>query len=368
MRHLALRLGAPATLLALSLTAACSSGTGASGDTTGAGTTQTAGGLASVWLVTSAPLAHSSLEDSAARALRQLPGVRGEVLESSPSRLPQDNIATALAHRPALVLAPPFEGSGYNLWTLAGDHPRQRFGVISDSRNDPPPNVSGYWIDVHESSYLAGLAAGGLTRTREVGAVLGFLGPAINQFFYGFEQGVLASCPSCTVTSADLGFDFDHPAHGRQAAEKLFRHGADIVFNLAGQSGLGVLQAAAKPGRFAIGVDADQDAVVPGHVIVSVLKRTDLTTAALVRSALDNTFDGGHVKHVGLAGGYSDLSWSTGSHVFRDRGPHALVRLLPAVMRDVDRARRDIFSGRVVVCDALNDPASQACSVLAAPS
>lgn len=94
----------------------------------------------------------------------------------------------------------------------------------------------------------------------------------------------------------------------------------------------------------------------------------DVTTSALVRSELRNTFDGGHVKRVGLAGGFSDLSWASGSRVFLDHGPAALVRRLPAVVREVDRARRDILSGRLVVCDALNDPGSPECAALAPPT
>lgn len=84
---------------------------------------------------------------------------------------------------------------------------------------------------------------------------------------------MLAACQGCRVTSADLGFGFGHPAHGKRVAEQLFRDGADIVCHVAGQSGLGVLQAAAKPGRLAIGVDTDQDGVVPAHVLVSVVQR-----------------------------------------------------------------------------------------------
>jgi basic membrane protein A and related proteins len=323
---------------------------------------------ASVWMVTGAPLATSPLEDRAAATLRRFPGIRAEILASSATQLPQDNVAAALAHRPDLLLVPPYEQDGYSVRALAEEHPRQRFGVISESPKNPPSNVAGYWIDVHESSYLAGLVAGSLTRTRQVGVVLGFVGPALNQFFYGFEQGVLAACAACRVTSADLAYDFAHPAHGKQVAEQLFRGGADVVFDVAGQSGLGVLQAASRPGRFAIGVDTDQDGLAPGHVIVSVLKRTDLTTAALVRSALDNTFDGGHVKRVGLAGGYSDLSWATGSRVFLDHGPTAMVERLPATVRAVDRARRDILAGRLVVCDALNAPDSAECAALDPPS
>jgi basic membrane protein A len=238
---------------------------------------------------------------------------------------------------------------------LANEFPDQKFGSPSELfAEELPPNLVSYQIDVHQSSFLVGLVVGKLTESKIVGAVVGGDSPGLNQFFYGYKQGVLEVCPDCQVLVSYLGFDFSNPTLGLETAKAQYDQGADIVYQIAGRSGEGVLEAAAQTGKYAIGVDSNQDEIQPGHVIVSMIKRVDMTTFLTVQSVVDGTFAGGF-KRLGMADGAAGLSWDEGSTTFEQQGPQEMTAKLPEIKTLVEDYRTRILNGQFEVCDALNE-------------
>lgn len=241
--------------------------------------------------------------------------------------------------------------------SLANEFPEQLFGSPSEIFADElPENLAAFQINTHENSFLAGIIAGSLTETKVVGAVVGGDAPALNQFFYGYKQGVLEVCPDCEVLVSYLGFNFADPTLGLENALALYDQDADIIFQVAGRSGEGVLSAAAQRGLYAIGVDSNQDFIEPGNVIVSVIKSVDITTYKLIESVIDGTFQGGF-SGLGMADGAASLSWDDGSTYFADNGPAEMVEKLPEVQSLVEEYRTQILSGEYEVCDALAETA-----------
>ena len=120
-----------------------------------------------------------------------------------------------------------------------------------------------------QGSYLAGAAAALTSRSGTIGFVGGVKGEVIGRFQAGYVAGARAVDPGIDVlvdylsVPPDLDGFVDQPA-GQRAATAMYRAGADVVFAAAGQSGLGVFEAAAalSGGRrgqlWAIGVDSDQ--------------------------------------------------------------------------------------------------------------
>ncbi|MDX6744190.1 BMP family ABC transporter substrate-binding protein [Actinocorallia sp. A-T 12471] len=347
-------LRATAVTAALTLAAACGGG---GGDTTADPD------AFSYSLITPGSAGDGGFIDSAIlgteRAKKEL-GVTGRVVEAESVSQQEGVIRSTVATRPDIIIAPGLDPE--SLLAVAGENPDQLFGVPSDIFADKlPDNVSAFSINVHESSFLGGYVAGSMTETKKVGAVLGIDNPGLNQFYYGYKQGVLAACPDCTVTPSYLNGEFGDPSVGQEAALALYQGGNDIVYAVAGLSGQGVLTAAKKEGKFAIGVDADQDGDAPGTVIVSVMKRVDQTTFQLIEAAKTGAFKAGFVQ-AGLADEVTGLSWSDGSTVFADKGPEKLASKVPAVTEKVNELREQILAGEIKVCDALNDPSSEACA------
>ncbi|WP_051172569.1 BMP family ABC transporter substrate-binding protein [Microbacterium indicum] len=289
-------------------------------------------------------------------------GVTGRVVEAESVSQQESVLRSTVATHPDIILAPGLDPD--SLLAVADENPDQLFGVPSDIYVDElPSNVQAYSINVSESSFLGGFVAGSMTETKKVGAVLGGDNPGINQFFYGYKQGVLAACPDCVVTPSYLNNEYSDPSVGQEAALALYQAGDDIVYAVAGLSGQGVFTAASQEGAYAIGVDSDQDGDAPGTVITSVMKRVDMTTFNLIKAAMDDEFQSGFVA-AGMADGVSGLSWDDGSTVFADNGPDALVAKLPDIQSSVADLQQQILDGDVTVCDALNDPTSDECVAL----
>lgn len=318
-------------------------------------------------LITPNPLGDRSFIDASARGVERANselGLSGQIIETNSIAEQETAIRAALAQGNDLILA--LAPDSETLLAIAAENPEQKFGVPSDIFVDTlPDNVQAFQVNVHEGSFLVGVVAGMMSETKTVGAVVGGDAPGLNQFFWAYKQGVLEVCPDCTVLVSYLGFDFANPTLGKEAAIAQYDQGADIVFQVAGRSGEGVLSAAAETGNFAIGVDSNQDFIQPGSIIVSMLKRVDVSTFLLVKDTLEGNFSGGF-HQISIADGATGLSWDEGSTDFEDNGPANMVAKLADVKARVEEYRSQILAGTFEVCDALNTPEAAVCAGLAA--
>ena len=304
-------------------------------------------------LITPNPLGDRSFIDASARGIEkanaELP-VKCDIIETNGVSEHETALRGAVSQGYDLVLGLAMDTEMFV--GLAEEFPDQKFGSPSEIfLEELPPNLVAYQIDVHESSFLVGLIVGSLTETKKVGAVVGGDAPGLNQFFYGYKQGVLEVCPDCEVLVSYLGFDFSNPTLGLETALGLYDQGADIIYQVAGRSGEGVLEAAAQRDLYAIGVDSNQDDIQPGHVIVSMLKKVESTTYDPIKLVVDGNFAGGFQRR-GMKEGFAGLSWDEGSTTFKDNGPDAMVEKLPEVEALVEEWRTKINNGEYKVCDA----------------
>ena len=125
-----------------------------------------------------------------------------------------------------------------------------------------------------------------------------------------------------------------------------------------------VLEAAAQRDLYAIGVDSNQDDIQPGHVIVSSLKKTEMTTYEPIKLLVDGNFAGGFQRR-GLKEGFAGLSWDDGSTTFEDNGPADMVAKIPDIKKLVEEYRAKIISGEVKVCDAFSPDTPECKDLLA---
>ena len=189
---------------------------------------------------------------------------------------------------------------------IAPKFPKVTF-VCIDGTSDIPGVVS---IDFkeHEGSFLAGALAGLMANNPKLklgkpGKVVGFVGgadwPVIRNFLVGYEQGVKYVDASIKVESVFAGTHYD-PAKGKEATLQAHKRGANIVFQAAGPSGLGVLEAARDAGFYAIGVDIDQCESQPGFIMASMLKRVDNAVYDTIKLAVEGKLAKGAVFPYGV--------------------------------------------------------------------
>jgi basic membrane protein A len=307
------------------------------------------------------PRGDRSFIDSAAagaeRAIAEL-GVKGTIVETAGTQEHDAAIRRAVQQHPDLIITIAVDPS--TIEEIADEFPDQKFAAQETFFPETPdyPNLALFNILTHENSYLAGIAAGMLTRTKTVGAVGGLDTPGINLFIVGFEEGVKSVCADCTLVRSYVG-GFSDPVTAKEQALSLYNGGADILYQVAGRSGEGVLEAAKETGNFAIGVDSNQDDLYPGTVIVSAMKRVDNVVFGFVKSIVDGTYQPG-LTNGGMSEGYAGLSWDVGvcSRTFDQNGPEDMVAKLPEVRAAIETAREKILSGEIKVTNVLEQPAS----------
>lgn len=158
---------------------------------------------------------------------------------------------------------------------------------ITTSGTSTAKNVAGMEFAFEEGSYLAGMIAGAMTRTGNIGMIGGTELPPVRRSFAAFEQGARSVNPGVRTVISYIG-NWDDVSAGREQAIAQISRNIDIIFQNADAAGLGVFQAAkeAKNVRV-IGSNSNQNDVAPEVMIGSVvidLPRAFLEVAREVKS------------------------------------------------------------------------------------
>ncbi|CAL9299856.1 BMP family ABC transporter substrate-binding protein [Streptomyces olindensis] len=180
---------------------------------------------------------------------------------------------------------------------VASKYPDTTFGIVDSVVEGK--NVASLVFAEEQASYLAGVAAAKATKSNTVGFVGGVDIPLIHKFEAGYKQGVEDTSGGkvkvisqyLTQTAEEGGFS--SPDKGKAAAEGQIEKKADVVYQAAGLSGQGVIEAAAKAKVWAIGVDSDQykqAALAPykQYILTSALKDVGGAVYALAKSVHDD--------------------------------------------------------------------------------
>jgi len=195
---------------------------------------------------------------------------------------------------------------------VAEEYPDQKFINLDDEMAEPPANVYIMGTKNNEMSFLAGAA--GALKAGELGEdKIGFVGgmdiPGINEFLVGYIEGAQAVNPDIKVATSYVG-SFTDTAKGKENALLLYNSGLSVIFAAAGQSGLGVIDAAVAQGKFVIGVDSDQAEALKDSkpemanvVITSAIKNIPENAVKAVDRAMKGEIPYGTREVFGIAEG-----------------------------------------------------------------
>lgn len=127
------------------------------------------------------------------------------------------------------------------------------------------PNFIGLQYAEDQAGYLAGIVAASISANGKVGAIGGInLVPAVVRYLQGYELGAKSVNPAIEVfadyvSTSDFNVAFNDPAAGKTFAEQFIdTNEVDVMFQVAGKTGNGVLEATCGAGIHGIGVDVDQ--------------------------------------------------------------------------------------------------------------
>ncbi|MEO7598095.1 MAG: BMP family ABC transporter substrate-binding protein [Opitutus sp.] len=224
---------------------------------------------------------------------------------------------------------------------VAKQYPAVKF-VIIDGVVDLP-NVRSVNFREQESSFICGMAAAMVSKTGKVGFVGGMDIPLIRKFALGYTEGARYVNPSVEVFQNMTGTTpaaWGDPTKGAELAKSQFGRGADVVFHAAGQTGLGVMQAAKDAGKLSIGCDSNQNYLHPGSVLTSAVKRVDVAVYTAFNDARNDTWKPGQLL-LGLKEGGVDFALDE----------HNRALITPEMEARLKQAKADIISGKIKVSE-----------------
>jgi basic membrane protein A len=231
---------------------------------------------------------------------------------------------------------------------IAPQYPDEKF-ITFDTTPDYTKcdckNVLGIMYQTSSAGYLAGYAAAKISKSGTIGEVVGMDFPTVTDFKVGFDQGAKAANPNIKILSEVAG-TFTDPAKGKEIALAQIGQGADIIFPIAGGTGIGSLQAVKDSGKLAVGVDSDQAAIFEATdpaqaavIFTSVEKKVGQSLYLALKGTIDGTQTYGHSELLGLKEGAVGIS--------KNKQYDAIV---PADVRaDVDAQEKKIQSGEITV-------------------
>jgi basic membrane protein A len=265
-----------------------------------------------VALLFSGFLGDQSFNDSAYAGIQRAAddfGIEVKVFESKEPGVWESNVVSAAQSGYDLVLCVSTNFQEF-IKRHAPEFPDIKFALI-DGIVEGHPNVSSAVFANNEGCFLTGLVAGlwttktslpGVNDDHVIGFVSGMDIPVVHDFLIGYKQGAELVLPDVEVLVSWAG-SWTDPVKGKELTLAQYSQGADVVMNVASGTGPGILEAAAEAGKYAIGVDLNQDATYPGHIITSLLKRVDTACYLTVKSVVDGTFSGGTVVDMNLSNG-----------------------------------------------------------------
>ena len=300
---------------------------------------------------------NDSCNEGAQRAVKEL-GVEVKNLEGTTAEEWEANFLAAAEGGYDLVICSSSNLEEY-LKEYAPSYPDVKFAIIDSVVEGE--NVQSISFAQNQGSFLAGAAAAMFTKCTDIEGVndkniIGWVGgmdvPVLHDFYVGYEQGakyidpdievlqsfagtwsdplkgkeltlaqftvffcgLVAGCkffvPFYLGTSVIAG-TWSDPLKGKELTLAQYDQGADIVMNVASGTGAGVLEGAKEAGKYAIGVDLNQDNDQPGSILTSMVKRVDTASYTVIESVVKDKFEGNTTEYLEVANegvGLTDFS------------------------------------------------------------
>lgn len=322
----------------------CQSNSGGATDTTVSSDTQAAKeGSLTIGMVASA-FGTQSYNDDVLAGLKLCEselGAKGIPLEVSDIADSANSMRTLIGQGANLIMVPSSEYKD-GMLQVADESTETKFLYLVDPI-EGKENIMSISYREQEAAFLGGALAGMLTKTNNVGVVLGVSETLQDRYQYGFRAGVQAVNPDAEVQVAYTN-SYTDVGQGNEVAKMMYNKNADIIGTYAGACNLGVFNAAkdAGEGRYCLGAANGQFDKMPEKIIASVVKPADEAILSIVKTWQETgEFDTSKPSSLGLKQDGVKL-------LFTDN--EELLRLVPEdVMAAIEDMTAKIESGELVV-------------------
>ncbi|MBO0840827.1 MAG: BMP family ABC transporter substrate-binding protein [Sciscionella sp.] len=234
----------------------------------------------------------------------------------------------------------------------AKSNPSQHFAIVDSNGNGG--NVHGMQFNTAQSGFLGGYLAAGYSKSGKVATFGGQKIPPVTIYMDGFVEGVKYYNAQKHKNVAVLGWDeskqngsftgsFTDSSKGQTIANNFIQQGADVIYPVAGGSGLGGAAAAQSSGGKAVVIWVDTDGCVSASQYCNVfLSTTFKDVGGAVTKAVEGAAGGSYATtdYIGtLQNGGTGLS---PFHQFDSKVPAGL-------KSELDQVKADIISGKIKI-------------------
>jgi basic membrane protein A len=229
------------------------------------------------------------------RAEKEL-GIQGRVLTSKSNSDYVPNLTTLAQQNYDLIIPVGFLMADATD-AVAKQAPNAKFAIVdvdATGLKGKPTNVEGLLFKEQEAGYLAGYLAGLYAKDNNIKVISSVGGqkiPPVDHYIAGYQAGAKAADPGIQTLN---GYSQDFVAQDKckEIALNQIAKGSGVVFQVAGQCGLGALDAAKEKGKQGIGVDADQG-YLGSYILTSAEKKVDVAVFNAIKAAQQGQFNGG---------------------------------------------------------------------------
>jgi basic membrane protein A and related proteins len=213
------------------------------------------------------------------------------------------------------------------------------------------PKLIGIQFQEDQAGYLAGIVAAAVSKSGTIGQLGGInSNPAVVRYMQGYELGAKSFNPNIKVvtdffSTGDLKQAYGDPVYGKTFSQQFIsQKGVDVLFQVAGSTGNGALDAACDAGILAIGVDVDEYQSYPSAdkcIVTSAEKHLSSAVSQTVKAINGGTAKGGVLK-------FDAKNDGIGISAFQNKN----VTLPDGVQAKLDAALAGMKDGSVTTCPA----------------
>jgi basic membrane protein A and related proteins len=281
-------------------------------------------------------------------------GVQGKYLQSTSQNDYTPNINALLGQSCGIIVTVGFL-MGDATKTAATANPNQKFAIVDNSYTPTISNVDALLFDTSQAGFLGGYLAAGMSKAHKIATFGGIkIGP-VTIYMDGFAEGAAYYDTKHGTKTTVLGWnvakqngtftgDFTDQAKGKNVTESFMQQGADIIFPVAGNVGLGAAAAVKQSGGgkvHMLWVDTDGCISAPQYCslfVSSVLKGIATAVETAVKSAQTGSFKGGNYVGTLANGGVGLAPY----HDFASQVPSAL-------QSEIAQVKAGIIAGTIKV-------------------
>jgi len=225
------------------------------------------------------------------KAISEL-GLEGKVVETKQPTDYEKSIDQLVAEKHDVIITVGFL-MGDATAAKAKQYKDIKFAIVDHAYSPKPGNPDPYATDLKnvtslvfaedQAGYLAGVVAGGMTKTGTVCSVAGMETLSIVRYIVGYQSGVKAIRPDVKTLNASIP-SFTEPIKGKESAQSMIAQGCDVLFGVGPFTPMrstsdGGLLAAKEKGLMAIGSEVDQYITYPDvreALLTSAVKNADV--------------------------------------------------------------------------------------------